>query len=102
MGVLHLVSRSSDASSALSLCLERAGMGDAVLLLEAGVYAAMKDSQWATRLAASMPQVSVHALAPDLAARGIATGEMLAGVGLVDYQGFVELCIRHAPIMSWG
>jgi tRNA 2-thiouridine synthesizing protein B len=102
MGVLHLVSGSPGASSTLSLCLERAGAGDAVLLLEGGVYAAVKQSQWASSLADSMRRVSLHALAPDLAARGIATEDILAGVVLVDYEGFVELCTLHNPIMSWG
>ena len=102
MGVLHLVNRSPGASLALSLCLERAGTGDAVLLLEGGVYAAVKGSAWASRLAEAMPQVFVHALAPDLAARGIATEEILAGVALVDYEGFVGLSILHNPVMSWS
>jgi tRNA 2-thiouridine synthesizing protein B len=102
MGILHVVNRSPGASSALFHCLERAGAGDAVLLLEGGVYAAVKDSEWASRLAESMQQMPVHALAPDLAARGIATDEILAGLVLVDYEGFVELCTLHNPIMSWS
>jgi tRNA 2-thiouridine synthesizing protein B len=102
MGVLHLVNRSPGASLALSLCLERAGTGDAVLLLEGGVYAAVQGSEWNPRLAEAMQQVTIHALAPDLAARGIATEEILAGVVLVDYEGFVGLSMLHKPIMSWS
>jgi tRNA 2-thiouridine synthesizing protein B len=102
MGVLHLVSRSPGASLALTQCLERAGIGDAVLLLEGGVYAALKGSVLAPRLEQSMGHVTVYALAPDLAARGIATDELLAGVVLVDYEGFVGLSILHTPILSWN
>ncbi len=103
MGVLHLVNRSPGESLALAQCLERACAGDAVLLLESGVYAVLKDSVFApTRLVESMPRVAIHALAPDLAARGIAAEEVLAGVVLIDYVGFVELSVIHTPIISWN
>ena len=102
MGVLHLVNRSPGESLALAQCLERAGANDAVLLLEGGVYAALKDSVFAPKLASSTQCVTIHALAPDLRARGIAAEEVLAGVVLVDYEGFVELSILHNPIISWS
>ena len=102
MGVLHLVNRSPGESLALAQCLERLGSSDAVLLLEGGVYAVLKGSQLAPMLADSLKHVAIHALAPDLAARGIATEEVLAGVVLVDYEGFVELSILHSPIISWS
>jgi len=45
--------------------------------------------------------VAVYVLAPDLAARGVAAEEVAEGLALVDYEGFVELSLRHAPIQSW-
>ncbi|WP_347258560.1 DsrH/TusB family sulfur metabolism protein, partial [Methylocaldum sp.] len=42
MAVLHLVNRSPQESRALEDCLARAGKGDAVLLIENAVYAAVK------------------------------------------------------------
>ena len=102
MGVLHLVNRSPGESLALAQCLERLGASDAVLLLEGGIYAVLKGSLLAPMLADSLKHVAIHALAPDLAARGIATEEVLAGVVLVDYEGFVELSILHSPIISWS
>lgn len=102
MGVLHLVNRSPGESLALAQCLERAGAGDAVLLLESGVYAVLNDSVFAHKLAGTIPRVAIHALAPDLAARGIAAEEVLAGVVLIDYVGFVELSVIHTPIISWN
>ena len=102
MGVLHLVNRSPGETQALAQCLDRVGAGDAILLLESGVYAAMKSSIIAVRLTESMAKVSIHALAPDLAARGIAKEEMLEGIELVSYEGFVNLSIAHQPILSWN
>ncbi|MFZ4700859.1 MAG: sulfurtransferase complex subunit TusB [Candidatus Methylumidiphilus sp.] len=102
MGILHLVNRSPGESLALIQCLERAGSGDAVLLLESGVYATLKSALLAPRLAESLRTVTVYALAADLAARGIGSEEILAGVELVDYEGFVNLSILHTPILSWN
>jgi tRNA 2-thiouridine synthesizing protein B len=102
MGVLHLVNRSPGETQALVQCLDRVGAGDAILLLESGVYAAMTNSQIANRLTESMAKVSIHALAPDLAARGIVTEEVLEGIDLVSYEGFVNLSISHHPILSWN
>jgi len=101
MGALHLVSRSPHESSSLAQCLERVAEGDAVLLLAGAVYAALKDSVFAPRLQAALARVEVCALAPDLAARGVAAEEVLAGLVLVDYEGFVALSLRHAPALSW-
>ena len=101
MGVLHLVNRSPHASASLGQCLARAGEGDAVLLLEGGVYAALKDSAFAPALQDALGKLAVHVLAPDLAARGVAAEELIEGLALVDYEGFVELSLRHAPVQSW-
>lgn len=101
MGVLHLVSRSPGTSLALAQCLGRAGAGDAVLLLEAGVYAASRDCASAASLREAMGKVSIHALAADLAARGIVEEEVLEGIAVVDYEGFVALAVAHSPALSW-
>ncbi len=101
MGVLHLVNRSPHESPNLLLCLERAGEGDAVLLLESGVYATLRTTAFVPRLQEAMRRVSVYALAYDLAARGIAAEEMLGGVVGVDYEGFVKLSLLHSPVQSW-
>jgi len=102
MGVLHLVNRSPGQSTALSCCLQRVRPGDAILLLEGGVYAAFKGSSVAPSLLESLADVTVHALAPDLALRGIAQQDILTGIVLVDYEGFVGLSISHSPIISWS
>ena len=101
MGALHLVGRSPHESACLAQCLARAGEGDAVLLLEGGVYAALKDAEPAWLLREAMGRLAVYALEPDLAARGVAAGDCVEGLALVDYAGFVELSLRHAPALSW-
>ncbi|SMF95265.1 tRNA 2-thiouridine synthesizing protein B [Methylomagnum ishizawai] len=100
MAVLHLVGHSPHENRAWADCLLRAGAGDAVLLIEAGVYAAVGNvGTETTRLAAG--RVALYALAPDLAARGLATSDLAAGIVPVDYTGFVALTTTHNPIQSW-
>jgi tRNA 2-thiouridine synthesizing protein B len=77
MAVLHLVFRSPGESRALEQCLARVGEGDAVLLLEDGVYAAAEGSVFGGILRAVMERVVVYVLAPDLEARGLAVANLL-------------------------
>lgn len=102
MGILHLVNCSPNDSNGLTQCLERAGQGDAILLLEAGVYAALKNPVFSAKLAESSDAVKIYVLEPDLAVRGITAKEVLDGVLLVDYDGFVGLSVEHNPIVSWN
>lgn len=101
MGALHLVNRSPGESSCLLRCLQRVGAGDAVLLIESGVYAVIRDSAFAPLITEALPRICIHALEPDLWVRGITAEEILDGVSLVDYEGFVELSLSHYPIQSW-
>jgi tRNA 2-thiouridine synthesizing protein B len=99
MGVLHMVSRSPYESSALADCLKRAVKGDAVLLLESGVYAVLPRAPQASHLVEA--GVAVYAVEADLAARGIAPEDRMAEVIPLDYEGFVELALSHFPVQSW-
>ena len=100
MPVLHVVSGSPQGSQALAHCLPRIQEGDALLLSENGVYAALADSEGCRRLEASLG-LSVYVLTPDLEARGIGLEELCPGVQRVDYEGFVDLAVRYPIILSW-
>jgi tRNA 2-thiouridine synthesizing protein B len=111
MAVLHLVFRSPGESRALEQCLARVGEGDAVLLLEDGVYAAAEGSVFGGMPRAVMERVVVYVLVPDLEARGLEIqnplpereGEKLREpyIEPVDYPGFVALTTEYNPIVSW-
>lgn len=101
MGTLHLVPASPATGSALADALRAAASGDAVLLLQDGVYAAAAGTAWALLLdTARARQVHLHALRDDTRARGIAD-RLQAGIVLVDDAGFVALTERHARVVSW-
>lgn len=87
MAVLHLVNR----SAALPDCLRMAADDDAIVLIENGVYGAV---------AGAAPERPVHALAVDVAARGLRE-RLGPGVAVVDDAGFVALVEAHAPVVTW-
>jgi tRNA 2-thiouridine synthesizing protein B len=98
--MLHIVNKSPFERNSLESCLRLAQAGDALLLIEDAVVAASAGQAHAARLREALERISIHVLAPDLAARGL-KDRALAGVELVDYGGFVDLVTRHSPVQSW-
>lgn len=99
--MLHTVNRSPFESRVLETCLRYLDRGDALLLYEDGVYAALAVEGWAERLSPFMPDVRVHVLQADLLARGLGREQLADGVEPVDYGGFVDLVAAHSPLQCW-
>lgn len=97
MSMLHLVNKSPYERNSLETCVGYCRDGDAVLLIEDGVYAAMKSGKVAGQLAG----LDVSVLGSDLAARGIAEDKLVDGVKVVDYGGFVDLVEAKDKVQSW-
>jgi len=98
--MLHTVNKSPFEKNSLTTCLAHAKSGSAVLLIEDGVYAAMKGSSVADQVAKAMSNVSIYALGPDLKARGIAD-KVMDGIKVVDYAGFVDLACEQDKVQAW-
>ena len=96
MPTLHLVNKAA-SHDALSRCLSVASAGDEVLLIEDGVYCAL--SATLTRFVTG--HVRMRALRVDVDARGL-RGKLSDGVLLTEDAEFVELVVRHQPIVSWA
>ena len=64
------------------------------------MYAAARGPAVSAALEQAMKDVSIYALAPDLAARGM-QNRVMDGVRLVDYGGFVDLVVEHNAVQSW-
>ncbi len=88
MAALHIVNK----ADALPDCLPLLADGDALLLIEDGVYAVCAD------IDASTP---CHALADDLEARGL-MNRIVNAIEILSYDGFVELVERHQPVVTWS
>jgi tRNA 2-thiouridine synthesizing protein B len=97
MSMLHLVNKSPYENNNLSTASSIMKSGDALLLIEDGVYGAIKNGKASAMLA----DCSVSVMGPDLAARGISEDKLADGVNVVDYSGFVELVEKNDKVQSW-
>jgi tRNA 2-thiouridine synthesizing protein B len=97
--MLHILNKSPLQTNTLDTVLRLAPSG-ALLLIEDAVYAATRGNAAEGKLRQAMGRLKVYALAPDLAARGMAD-RLIDGVATVDYDGFVDLVVEHPNSQSW-
>ena len=101
MAILHTVNKSPFERDALESCLRHAREGSAILFIEDGVYALLRETEHAARVGQTAARFKLYALGPDLEARGIRPERLIEGVTLVDYHGFVDLAVAHDRVQSW-
>lgn len=101
MTMLHTVNKSPLDRNALESAIKHATKGSAVLMIEDGIYGAMKGTVKSTMVSNAMKDISFYVLGPDLKARGIDASRVIDGVKIVDYSGFVDLVAEHANTQSW-
>ena len=101
MSILHLVNRSPAGSSALARCVAVLGPDDALLLIENGVYAALRQGAGAAVLSA-VTGARLFVLEPHLAERGLSERSLQPEFRRVGFDGFVELTVACDVIVSWS
>ena len=97
--MLHTVNKPPLDSCALQSAVRIAAPGAPILLLEDGVYAAKAGARSEWLVASALAKHPVYALEPDLRARGIV--DVVKGVTLIGYDGFVELVETHR-VVTWA
>jgi tRNA 2-thiouridine synthesizing protein B len=97
--MLNIVNKSPLERNSLDACL-RIGAPGALLLIEDGVYAAVRGTAVEASVKAALSKFRVYALLPDLEARAVAD-RVIDGVTTIDYGGFVDLVAEHNACQSW-
>ncbi|MEL2240147.1 sulfurtransferase complex subunit TusB [Leclercia adecarboxylata] len=95
--MLHTLSHSPwhcDIESLLNMLRE----GDAVLLIQDGILAAVEGSRFVDILCNA--PISVSALKDDIDARGL-SGQISTKIDVVSYTDFVNLAIQHTGQLNW-
>lgn len=94
--ILHTVNKNKDC---LHNCIEVLNDGDAILLIEDGVYAATSVNKdvW-ENIPAS---VSLFALENDLLSRGVSE-KLLSRFESISSTRFVDLSCTYDKVISWG
>ena len=101
MPTLHTINKSPFERNSLEACLRVAVKGSSVLLFEDGVYAAAKGTSKSSMVQDAMSTVTFYALAPDLEARGVDKANVIDGIKLIDYAGFVDLAAENDRVNAW-
>ena len=99
--MLHLINKSPTERNSLDSCLRLAQPGNAILLIEDGVYAALARALHAEKITSRMDEFSFYVLGPDVSARGLDDSPLIDGINVVDYGGFVDLVVEHEVAQSW-
>lgn len=101
MSTLHTVNKSPFAAQSLVSCLNHCKDGDAVLMIEDGVYGGLSGTTVSEAVQQKADVVDIFVLSPDADARGLSPNQMISGISGVDYDGFVELVAEHDRTQAW-
>jgi len=96
--MLHTVNKSPFQNTALQDYSRFLREGDVLLLLEDGVFACQAGTRQSALVEQIMKRVDVYAIRADLKARALTN--LLPGIQVTDYAGFVDLVEKH-KIHSW-
>ncbi len=97
MAMLHLVNKSPYDTCSLNTASTIMKADDRLLLIEDGIYGAVKNG----KAAGLLTGLKVSVLGPDLAARGISQDKLVDGIDVIDYAGFVDLVEANDKVQSW-
>lgn len=95
--ILHTVNQSPHTSNTLAQCLSYIDADDAILLLENGVYGALKSQS----LAAQLTNKTCYVIEDDLKARGLLECDRQPHIQLININQFVELTTQYDLVQSW-
>lgn len=101
MATLHTVNKSPFRTQTLLSCLNHAKDGDAVLMIEDGVYGGLAGTGLSNAIAARADALRIFVLAEDMQARGLDAGRLVEGVSAVGYDGFVDLVADNDRTQAW-
>ena len=99
--MIHTINKSPFERNSLDSCLRLSEKGSPILLLEDGVYAATKGTAVSDKVGSAAGEHPMFVMGPDLQARGIEEEQVMDGITVVDYGGFVDLVVEHGTVQSW-
>ena len=100
MADLYTVNKSPFEKNSLEDAIRFSGEGASILLIEDGVYGAMRGTT-VESLVTGASGKKFYALRSDVKARGIAEDRLIEGIELVDYAGFVDLVTSTDKVQAW-
>jgi len=95
--MLHIVTHNQ-----LAVQFERIAKDDAVLFLADSIVSLHKKGQFADHFLIWTQAFDCYVLQADMLARGLLENELVLGLQVIDYSGFVDLTVAHKVIKTWN
>jgi len=95
VSTLHTISK-PPSSGLLDSCLTNVNENDALLFIEDGVYYASKFSPDLK----TPHYLELFSLEADIMARGL-NQSILNTIKIINYNDFVDLCVRYDKVVNW-
>jgi tRNA 2-thiouridine synthesizing protein B len=99
--MLHTVNKSPFEKNSVRTCLRLAREGSDILFIENAVYAALRGTEIGGEIERAAKKHKIFVLGPDVLARGLEQENLIDGIEIVDYDGFVELTVKNDKVQSW-
>jgi len=99
--MLHTVNKSPFEKNSLETCLRLAEDNSSILLIEDGVYGALKNTSFESSILSSQKVSKFYVLGPDLKARGLDKSSLISNIEIIDYKEFVKLTVENNKIQNW-
>jgi tRNA 2-thiouridine synthesizing protein B len=99
--MLHTVNKSPFEKNSLETCLRLAEDNSSILLIEDGVYGALKNTSFESTIISMQKASKFYALGPDLKARGLDKSSLISNIEIIDYKEFVKLTVENNKIQNW-
>ena len=99
--MLHTVNKSPFEKNSLETCLRLTEDNSSILLIEDGVYGALKNTTIETSIINAQKTNKFFVLGPDLKARGLDKSSLISNIEIIDYKEFVKLTVENDKIQNW-
>ena len=99
--MLHTVNKSPFEKNSLETCLRLAEDNSSILLIEDGVYGALKNTSFESSIISSQKVSKFYVLGPDLKERGLDKSSLISNIEIIDYKEFVKLTVENNKIQNW-
>ncbi len=99
--MLHTVNKSPFEKNSLDTCLRLAEDNSSILLIEDGVYGALKNTTIESSIINAQKTNKFFVLGPDLKARGLDKTSLISNIEIIDYKEFVKLTVENDKIQNW-
>ena len=99
--MLHTINKSPFEKNSLETCLRLAEDNSSILLIEDGVYGALKNTTIESSIINAQKTNKFFVLGPDLKARGLDKTSLISNIEIIDYKEFVKLTVENDKIQNW-